>query len=43
MPIPTDTVKFDGTVLANFQLVTDDCVRAVLQERPKRLVGSTQY
>ena len=42
--IPTDTVGFSGTLFAKFPCVTDDCVKTVFQEKPKKsLVTSTQY
>ena len=34
-PIPTDTVEFSGTLFAEFQLITNDCAKEVLQEMPK--------
>ena len=33
-PVPTDAVKFSGTVFAKFQLVTEDFVKTVVQEMP---------
>ena len=35
-PIPTDTVEFSGTLFAEFQPITDECVKAVLQEMSKK-------
>ena len=35
-PIPTDNVEFSWTFFAEFQLVTDDSVTAVLKEVPKK-------
>ena len=35
-PLPTDTVKFSGTLFAEFQLITNDCVKEVLQEMAKK-------
>ena len=35
-PFPCDTVKFYGTLFAEFKLVTNDCVKEVLQEMPKK-------
>ena len=35
-PIPTDTVEFSGTLFAEFQLITNDCVEEVLQEKPTK-------
>ena len=37
-PIPTNPVDFSGTVFAEFQLVTEDFVKTVVQEMPKSLV-----
>ena len=35
-PFPCDTVEFSGTPFAKFQLITNDCVKEVLQEMPKK-------
>ena len=35
-PIPTNPVGFSGTAFAEFQLVTEDFVRTVVQEMPKK-------
>ena len=35
-PVPTDTVEFSGTLFAECQLITNDCVKAVLQEMKKK-------
>ena len=35
-PFPCDTVEFSGTPFAEFQLITNDCVKKVLQEIPKK-------
>ena len=35
-PLPTDTVEFSGTLFAEFKLITNDCVKEVLQEMPKK-------
>ena len=35
-PIPADTVKFHGTLFADIQLLTDDCVKAVFKEMPSK-------
>ena len=35
-PIPTNPVGFSGTAFAEFQLVTEDFVKTVLQEMPKK-------
>ena len=42
-PISADAVEFSGTLFAEFQLITEDCVKAVLQEMQKSLVTSTQF
>ena len=42
-PFPTDTVGFSGTLFAEFQLVTEPCVKTVLQQMPANLVTSTQH
>ena len=34
-PFTSDTVEFSGTPFAEFQLMTNDCVKKVLQEMPK--------
>ena len=34
--IPTDTVEFSGIHSAEFQLIADDCVKAVFQEMPTK-------
>ena len=38
-PIPTNPVRFSGTAFAEFQLVTEDFVKTVLQEMPKKSCG----
>ena len=35
-PIPTNPVEFSGTAFAEFQLVTEDFVKTVVQEMPKK-------
>ena len=35
-PIPANPVEFSGTAFAEFQLVTEDFVKTVLQEMPKK-------
>ena len=35
-PIPTNPVEFSGTFFAEFQLVTEDFVKTVVQEMPKK-------
>ena len=35
-PIPTNPVEFSGTAFAEFQLVTDDFVKTVVQEMPQK-------
>ena len=35
-PIPTNPVEFSSTVFAEFQLVTEDFVKAVVLEMPKK-------
>ena len=35
-PIPTNPVEFFGTAFAEFQLVTEDFVKTVVQEMPKK-------
>ena len=35
-PIPTNPVKFSGTVFVEFQLVTEDFVKTVVQEMPQK-------
>ena len=35
-PVPTDTVVFSGTLFAEFQPITDERVKAVLWEMPKK-------
>ena len=35
-PISTDTVEFSGTLFAEFQRITNDCVKEVLQEMPRK-------
>ena len=35
-PIPTNSVEFSGTAFAEFQLVTEDFVKTVVQEMPKK-------
>ena len=35
-PVPTDTVVFSGTLFAEFQPITDERVKEVLQEMPKK-------
>ena len=35
-PIPTDTLEFSGILFAHFQLKTNDYVKEVLQEMPKK-------
>ena len=35
-PFPCDTVEFSGTPFAEFKLITNDCVKEVLQEMPKK-------
>ena len=35
-PIPTNSVEFSGGVFAAFQLVTEDFVKAVVQEMPQK-------
>ena len=36
--ISTNTVEFSGTLFEEFQLITNACVKAVLQEMPKRVL-----
>ena len=35
-PSPCDTVEFSGTPFAEFKLITNDCVKEVLQEMPEK-------
>ena len=35
-PIPTNPVEFSGTAFAEFQLVTDDFVKTIVQEMPQK-------
>ena len=42
-PIPTNPVEFSGTAFAEFQLVSEDFVKTVVQEMPKSLVTLTPY
>ena len=35
-PFPCDTVEFSGTPFAEFKLITNDCVKEVFQEMPKK-------
>ena len=35
-PVPTNPVEFSGTAFAEFQLVTEDLVKTVVQEMPKK-------
>ena len=35
-PVPTETVVFSGTLFAEFQPITDERVKAVLREMPKK-------
>ena len=35
-PFPCDTVEFSGTPFPEFKLITNDCVKEVLQEMPKK-------
>ena len=35
-PIPTNSVEFSGTTFAEFQLVTEDFVKTIVQEMPKK-------
>ena len=35
-PIPTNPAEFSGTAFAEFQLVTEDFVKAVVQEMPQK-------
>ena len=35
-PFPCDTAEFSGTPFAEFKLITNDCVKEVLQEMPKK-------
>ena len=35
-PIPTDPVEFSGTAFAEFELVTEDFVKTVVQEMPQK-------
>ena len=35
-PIPTNPAEFSGTAFAEFQLVTEDFVKTVVQEMPQR-------
>ena len=35
-PIPTNPVEFSGTAFAEFQLVTEDFVKTVVQEMPPK-------
>ena len=43
-PIPTDPVEFSGTAFAEFQLVTEDFIKTVVQKKgPKSLVALTPY
>ena len=37
-PIPTNPVEFSGTAFAEFQLVTEDFVKTVVQEMPKKVL-----
>ena len=38
-PIPTNPVEFSGTVFAEFQPVTEDFVKTVVQEMRKKSCG----
>ena len=35
-PFPSDTAEFSGTPFAEFKLITNNCVKEVLQEMPKK-------
>ena len=35
-PVPTNPVKFSGTVFAEFQFVTEDFVKSVVQEMSQK-------
>ena len=35
-PFPCDTVEFSGTPFAEFKLITNDCVKEVLEKMPKK-------
>ena len=35
-PFPCDTVEFSGTTFAEFKLITNDCVKEVSQEMPRK-------
>ena len=37
-PFPCDTDEFSGTPFAQFKLITNDCVKEVLQEMPKKVL-----
>ena len=37
-PFPCDTVEFSGTPFAEFKLITNDCVKEVFQEMPKKVL-----
>ena len=37
-PFPSDTVEFSGTPFAEVQLITNDCMKEVLQEMPKKIL-----
>ena len=37
-PVPTETVVFSGTLFAEFQPITDERVKAVLREMPKKIM-----
>ena len=42
-PVSTNPVEFSGTAFTEFQLVTEDFVKTVVQEMPKSLVTLTPY
>ena len=42
-PFPCDTVEFSGTPFAEFQLITNNCVKEVLQEMPKKVLWPWPY
>ena len=42
-PVPTNPVEISGTAFTEFQLVTEDFVKTVVQEMPKSLVTLTPY
>ena len=42
-PIPTKPVEFSGTVFAEFQLVTEDFVKTVVQEMPQKSCDLDPY